>query len=385
MQKLRRLTVVVPIFVALTAGSGCGDDPGASAVDLGALQPGNYRTTPRSTDEVRTPANLDIQEALRLGASIPLVMESNPRLVFNRVEAARKAITQMHPPSYTSFDFSSSVPGFIAGWETVGQRRESSVLGRTVELTTLRFAEPQQASYAAKFLSDANLRGKYPPAGTIGIPGYPSAFGQITESGAISAWVPNGIFMTKAWVGAGLDLPPNPAGLAEFLKSLLDKQFASLQDYEPTPPDKLDELPVDKDGLLRYALVDSVPIAEAVVTPDVALNFLQRPDLVKRAFEDARVDLAVHGTTRIYRTNDAAAADRLKAFFSSQLDSAIEPVDSPPGLPSAQCTAIPAETGSHSCVFTSGRYTVVIDGSNQIQDLHQRVAAQYLLLEQAPK
>lgn len=386
MNTLKRLTVLLPICAALIAGTACGDDTESrTAADTSALQPGNYRTTPRSPEEVRTPENIDIQEALRLGATVPMIMNANPRLVFNRVEAARKALTQKHPPQYTSFDFTSTMPGFVVGWETVGQRRENSVHGRTVELTILRFAEPHQAAHAAKFLSDADLRGSYPPTGTIAIPGYPTAIGHITKSGSISAWVPQGTFMVKAWVGAGVDIPPDPAGLADFLETILDNQFTSLQNYEPTPPDKTDKLPVDRDGLLQYTLVGSEFTAEAVMTPDVALNFLQRPDLVKRAFEDAHVDLAVHAATKIYRAVDPAAADRLKAFFASQQASGVQPVDAPPGLPTAHCTADPEETSSHSCIFTTGRYTVVIEGSNQIQDLHQQVAAQYLLLDQASK
>ncbi|WP_280462839.1 DUF7373 family lipoprotein [Nocardia carnea] len=339
MQTLKRLSIVLPVCVALLTGTGCGDGSNSpSAVDTGALQPGNYPTDPRSAEDVRTPENIDIQEALRLGASVPMIMESEPRFVFNQVgSSVRKIITQKNPPIYTEFDFSAQVPGFIAGWKTVGQRRENSVHGRVVELTVLRFAEPQQAEHAAKYLSDANLRGKYPPIGPITVPGYPGAFGQVSKYGGISVWVAQGSFMVQAWVGSGVDIPPDPAALAELFKHVLDRQFSALQSYEPTPPDRIDELPVDRDGLLQYTLVGPEPTAEAVVDPDVALNFLQRPDLAKRAFEDAHVDLTVFGATTIYRAGDPAAADRLKAFFVSQQDSALQPVDSPPGLPAAAC------------------------------------------------
>ncbi|WP_432278125.1 DUF7373 family lipoprotein [Nocardia carnea] len=47
------------------------------------------------------------------------------------------------------------------------------------------------------------------------------------------------------------------------------------------------------------------------------------------------------------------------------------------------CSENPEETSSYSCIFTTGRYTVIVGDSNQIQDLHQQVAAQYLLLDKA--
>lgn len=385
MQTLKRLSIMLPICAVLIAGTGCGDDSDNRAtVDTGTLQPGNYRTTPRSPDEVRTPKNIDIQEALRLGAAVPMILETNPRLVFNRVNLVGKIFTQKHPPKSNKVDFSTQVPGFIAGWETVGQRRKESTQGRTVELTVLRFAEPQQAEHAAKFLSDAALRGDYPPVGTIPVPGYPTAFGQVGEYGSISVWLAQGAFVLEAWVGAGVDIPPDHAALAELVKSVFDKQLTALQSFEPTPPDRLNELPVDRDGLIQYALAGAEPTEEAAMSPAVALNFLQRPDLARRAFEDARVDQVVHGATQIYRAGDPDSAERLKAYFVSQLDPALQPVDSPPGLPAAHCTDDPESTGSLSCLFTVGRYTVIVEGSSQIQDLHQQTAAQYLLLEQAP-
>ena len=177
---LKRFSAVAPLCVAMIALAGCGGkSENSPEVDTSALQPGNYRTTPRTPEEVRTPENVGIQEALRLGASVPMIMETRPKLVFNRIGLLQKMFTQHDPPSSNDCDFSTEVPGFIAGWETIGQRREDSMLGRTVELTVLSFAEPSQAAHAAEFLSGAAFRGSYPPIGTVEIPEYPAAFGQL--------------------------------------------------------------------------------------------------------------------------------------------------------------------------------------------------------------
>ncbi|NKY56856.1 DUF7373 family lipoprotein [Nocardia flavorosea] len=376
--------MLVPI--ALIASMSCGgpESQSDSGPDISALQPGNYRTNPRTSEEVRTPENVDVQESLRLGQHVPLIMETNPRLVFNPVVYRTKVLTPLHPPRIQDQDFHVAVPGLVAGWETVGQRREESSLGRTIELAIMAFAEPKQATHAAEFLSDMALHGSSPPVGTIGIPGHPTAIGQVSEFGSLNVWVTQGNLMVETYIGAGVDIPPDTTGLAAEVKTVLDNLFSALGEYKPTPVDELGQLPVDRDGILAFALPGSEPVAEMVLDPSSLLNFLQRPDLAKRALEDSGVDLAVHGGARIYRTADPAAAERLKAYFVSQLNAAQQPVDSPPGMPAAHCTDDPESTSSLSCIFTSNRYVAIIDGSNQIQDLHQQVAAQYLLLAKVP-
>ncbi|WP_431940710.1 DUF7373 family lipoprotein [Nocardia grenadensis] len=134
---------------------------------------------------------------------------------------------------------------------------------------------------------------------------------------------------------------------------------------------------------MSYALPDPDGAAEAVMSANTALHLLQRPDLTKRAFDDARVDLVVRGEPEIHRAGDERAADRLLAYFIDRLEPEYLAVDSPPGMPQAYCAEDPDSTGSLKCLFTAGRYSVIMNGT-QIQDLHQKVSAQYKLLEQAP-
>lgn len=364
--------------VAILLAAGCGHDTESrTAVDTSALQPGNYRTTPRTTAEVRTPEAVATQEALRLAEFVPLIMDTAPEMVFGRVRYQRKMYTRLDPPELTE-NFSAEVPGFRVGWETVGQRREEQTLGRAVELTVLRFAEPGQATHAAKYLSDRAWTSRYPPVATIAIPGYADAFGQVGQYDSVSTWVSHGEYLVKTYIGAGVDIPPDHTALAELTRAVLDTQFERLREYRPASPE---ELPVDTDEMLRHALPAEEGESEAVMSPAVALHFSERPDLTKRAIEDAQVDLVVRGGTEIYRASDAEAAERFAAYLESRLDPAYETIDSPPGMPVAHCTENPEEAGSHRCVFTNGRYTVLVDGADQIQELHQRTAAQYLLLD----
>lgn len=383
-----RISAAIAILAtAVTAG--CGQEPETGpAVDISALQPGNYRTTPREVEEVRKPENIDAQEALRLAKFVPLIMETEPKLIFRRIVNQQNLFTQLNPPQFTE-NFTVDVPGFVVGWTTRGQRREDELHGRAVTLKLLRYSTSDQATHAANYLADHYLNGRYPPKGPTSIPDHPSARAYIGQYDGINAWVSQGEYMVEIEVGPGVDIPPDPAPLANTAKAVLDKQFASLEGYQPTPVDMLDDLPVDHEEIIRYTLPAGEKVPEVAIGPDVALHLTERPDLTKRAFQDAGVDLLSladgdAGVT-VYRTSDSAAADRLKAFFISQLEPELEPVDSPPGLPTASCVENPEETQSLACYFSNGRYAAYIKDAIQIQELHQKTAAQYLLLNEAPQ
>ena len=381
----RRLTNAICLFATIVlAGCGVGTGDGAEdpGVDVAALRTGNYRTTPRTPEELRTPANIDIQAALRLGEHVPLIMETVPKFVFNRVNNQKKMFTRLDPPKIID-NFSTVAPGFVAGFETVGQRREDELQGRSVVLTVLQFSTSGHATGAAKALADGVWHSRYPPMGTLPIPGYPGAYGQARAYGAVSAAAARNEFVLWAYLGGGVDIPPNQGELAGLACQVFDAQFDRLEDYEPTPEPEISESPVDRDGILSFALPTTDGVAEAVMSASTALHLLQRPDLTQRAFEDARVDLVVQGETEIYRAGDEQAADRVIAYFITQLDPEYRIVDSPPGMPDAHCVEDPKTTGSLKCLFTVGRYAAIVAGT-QLQDLHQKVSAQYTLLDLAP-
>ncbi|MEU1985247.1 hypothetical protein [Nocardia sp. NPDC019395] len=375
------------LVVALTAGCGTsGSDAGpAPEIDPSRLRPGNYRTAPRTAEEIRRPINIEILESVRLKSILPEIYDIDPKLVFAHLSSAKAMYTPQHPPTeydegVGAKDFAVAVPGLIAGAAASGQRRESSPLGRNATIKLLRFANASQAAHAADLLA-AEARDDL--KGPVEIPGYPAARAAVSKFDSVMSWVPHGEFMTYTYVGMGVDIPPDHRPLIDLTKRLLDKQVENLAGFRPTPLDRVAELPVDIDGLLTYALppTDDV-IPESVVTAQVARQMVDRPDLARRAFEDARVDLVVRGGPTIYRTADSAAATRLQAHFVSQVDPEYHPVDPPPGFPTANCVQNSSFTSWLECIFTSGRYTVTLEGQ-QLQDLHQQVSAQYLLLQHA--
>lgn len=104
------------------------------------------------------------------------------------------------------------------------------------------------------------------------------------------------------------------------------------------------------------------------------------------AAANAGVDYASCATGSVFRTRDPAAAVRYMA--AEEADSTTDPkytqVDGPPNMPGAhRYNAEPGEKYTSStppiCITTVGRYVIKSAGAN-IQDAHQRLAAQYKLL-----
>ncbi|WP_459549349.1 DUF7373 family lipoprotein [Nocardia sp. X0981] len=379
---LRTAGLLATVFIAASCGTGDTETP---EVDTSALQPGNYRTVPRSTEEVRTPLNIAILEAVRLGRTMPAVSEVDPRLVFVHHTYAGGYYTAEHPPTEYHegvgiANFSTVVPGLVAGWSVNGQRREQPSLGRNASITLLRFTDAARAQHAAQVLS-TNPRNELVRA--IEIPGHPEARGHVTEYDSVMAWTPHAEYLIYTYVGMGVDIPPDQRPLAELTTRLLDAQLGNLRGYTPTPLSELAELPVDVDGMLARTLPPTDEgTAEAVITSAMARQLVGRTDRTGPAFDDAGVDLVVRAEPWIYRAEDAAAAQRLQAHFVSSLDPEYRVVESPPGMPMAHCAEHSEQTASFQCLFTNDRYTVVFSGQ-QLQELHQKVAAQYLLLDTA--
>jgi hypothetical protein len=96
-------------------------------------------------------------------------------------------------------------------------------------------------------------------------------------------------------------------------------------------------------------------------------------------FADAGVDVGVQGDDWVIQARDAAGAaavadDAVSGFTGT----GATPVDSVPNLPGSRCLKFGGE-GGFWCVATADRYEFEVSGL-QLNDLHQRMAAQYITL-----
>ncbi|MET8871098.1 hypothetical protein [Nocardia sp. NPDC004604] len=387
------LCFAIATALAMTAACGGSADP-APAVDVSKLAPGNYPTTPRDIDKQRTAETGAVQESIRLAEFVPLMMDLDSRLVYNERPFYLHPFTPQNPPrngwlggSVDNFD--AAAPGLVAGWTASGHRRKDNSLGLNIDLTLLRFSNNAQANAAMNVFSDEK-NGTYPRKGPLSIPAYPNAKSALSEFDAVQTWIAHDDYLLYTYVGNYLATPKDPAPLIDFTEKLLDKQFDLLKGYTPTPSDKVAQEPADIDGLVARTLPNQPAAGYADITgaytPHAALHLEERPDISKRAFDDAKVDLIAHSDSSIYRTAGPAAASRLTASFLDQLTGLFEPTDSPPGLPTAKCSKKLDNDATKSrnlvefiCYLTYDRYVAAIT-ADQRQDLDQKLAAQYELL-----
>ncbi|WP_194817405.1 hypothetical protein [Nocardia sp. XZ_19_385] len=368
-------------LLATACGGGQDSNPSGPA-DLAKLDAGNYPISPRDLEKERTAETGAIQEAIKLGSFVPLITDLDSRLVHGRITAAGK-ITPQHPPTTwvtPSEKFTEFVPGLVAGWRTAGSRRENPNLGLNVELALLRFTSAELAVNAARVLAEETHKTN-PPKHPLEIAGYPGhTF--LSYNDAVETWLPRGDYVVKLFIRNVLATPPDPAPLLDFAKRALDKQFELLQGYAPTAADKLSENPIDPEGLLARTLPSpdlGTDEDHTGVYPVAAeLHLRSRPDMMKRAYDDAKVDLIATAGSQIYRTGDPAAAERLLAALTEGLTASFYPYDSPPGLPDAKCYK--AKSGSTFGCYLTYEHLLAEVVASQPQDLNQKMAAQYKLL-----
>ncbi|MFI6955422.1 hypothetical protein ACIBJI_18325 [Nocardia sp. NPDC050408] len=386
------LCLAIAAILAMTACGGS-DDP-APAVDVSKLEAGNYPTTPRDIDKQRTAETGAVQESIRLAEFVPLIMDLDGRLIYNQRPFYLHPFTPQNPPRNGSLggsveNFAEAAPGLVAGWTTSGHRRKDRSLGLNIDLTLLRFSNNAQAKTAMDVFSDEKNE-KYPRKGPLAIPGYPNAKSALTQYDAVETWIARDDYLLYTYLGNSLATPPDPAPLIDFTKQLFDKQFELLKGYTPTPSDKVAQEPADIDGLVARTLPNQPSAGYADITgaytSHAALHLEERPDITKRAFDDAEVDLIAHSDSSIYRTADSAAAARLTASLLDQLTGLFQTTDSPPGLPAAKCSKKLDNDATKSrnlvefiCYLPYNRYVAAIT-ANQRQDLDQKLAAQYKLL-----
>jgi hypothetical protein len=392
MRPVSRIFVLAVTLVLAT--SACGSNPKDSAmageisIDLAKLDSGSYPITPLDVEKTRAEDSGAWQEGIRIGNATPLAMDIDNRFIFESHNFYKRVII----PKKSSAVTIASAPGLIAGWYTHGQRRAEANFGRTMQIHTLRFSNADQASTAARLLSDEN-RGD-----SLQIPDHPTAHNKYAtkvNSGApwMSSWLVHGDMLLHVTILDPINIPVVPAQLAELTKRVFDKQIDMLKNYSPTPIDQIPSLPLDVDGILSRTLLlekDRVVTSEtylaAVYPKQAALHPELYPNLAKAAFDDAGVDYVAEAGARVYRTRDASSATRLIAAMHAQVADGYKKMEAPPNLPTAQCFDHDTKADVSSswryvavCWISVDRYVARVTGFGA-QDVNQRTAAQYRLL-----
>lgn len=389
---VRKSAYTLLATIALLSTSCDQSTTGSDRVDVSLLNSGNYPTTPIDIESLRSPSSTALREAINIGAHTPLPHEFDSRFEFGTLFPYKHYVTKEYPPDgfdnakITAKNFNAEIPGLVAGWRTFGQRRFWPDYGRNLATFALRFESSSAATNAAQKLAERT------PGDTYHIPEYPQVATKVNPpetvgSGVMESWTTAEDVLLYIKVVDPVSRPFEPSESAAISKNFLDKQLPMLSTYQRTPLSEIPNLPMDVDGLLSRTLhLDTDTKDRAVYPAHVALSMARMKKPLSETFADAGVDYMAVGSSHIYRARDAAGAERLSAALTNGgIDTtSLRPAEAPPGLPAAVCYEVDPNDDTFSnvhpqCFVTIGRYVARVVGAN-LEDTHQRTAAQYKLL-----
>jgi hypothetical protein len=280
--------------------------------------------------------------------------------------------------------------GFIDGFTTArgqrGQGQQSLVNVKALVNLVMRFPNADEATAAAEEMADKTLQAGDPLRRPASIPRHPEAAASAFDlrDGGVEVWsfAPHGPYVL--WQAATSKDQPELAG--ELVAKTLDLQAPRIDEFIPTDPAKLTDLPIDPTGRLLARTLPAPggnPPPNSGVWPSRGwLHFETNPAKAQKLFTAASVEVvATRGTTVVYQANDAAGAARVVGTMSEHAKA--KPTTAVPGLPAAKCVDqgpnAPILAFRFNCVADADRYAFTAH-SEQEKDVKQQISAQYRIL-----
>jgi hypothetical protein len=396
MRRTLRLGAVLAGTLMIAACGGTTDNaapttqpapPTTPIVSPDALDVGSYPTTPRPALGVAGSAPAGIAaEAQQLADFVVGAWDVDPDMVSPYLSStylvtAPDALEQLGPATIAA---AAAQHRMVNGFVSARQVPDRSVLVNGV----LRFPDPAAATAAAAEMSQAGaqqvIQGATPTATTV--PGHPDAVAStypFTPHGTDRAWAairsftPHGpyVLMQVAQSIDGLE----PA--ATMVAKAIDLQGPLIDQFTPTPVDKLADVPLDPTGMLVRTIPAEVGTAPATKNAAYgargAVHFQSNPVGSATLFEDAGVTVVAMGETNVYEAKDGPSASLVANSFGKEVDvDGVSPADPVPALPGSRCLQFPQ---GFYCVASGDRYAIEVQ-AEQLKDAHQQVAAQYVML-----
>ncbi|MFE6862764.1 hypothetical protein [Nocardia sp. NPDC057668] len=398
MRRALRGGLVAALVAGVVTVTSCGSDPGGGppdpVVDLGALDVGGYRTEPKDYAPKDHRSVARIFEAERLGAMVPVPSELDARLRFNRggdIHAFLEPDVTHPSPMYTWLKkdgFAQDAAGFVAGFASSGRSESDERISFALSVSVLLFESEQQAAAAGTALAARGWQAEASKVVALSSARHPRAVvSWQPEAQVLTSWYATGKFVIVATADSRENRTLKISD-QDLLSTLADNGTAAVAErvrsFEPTPPDQLDTVPLDPEGLLRISLPrpegDEFRMLPGVYEPTAFVHLSEDADKARKRLEEFGVDRVSVNGSWLYRTRDAAAAEGMLAEESAgKFRVAVSP---PAGLSNAKCTKYrgPEEsTYPFYCYVRFGRYMAMSWGL-QLPDVQQRISAQYTLL-----
>ncbi|WP_036464220.1 DUF7373 family lipoprotein [Mycolicibacterium neoaurum] len=354
-------------------------------VGAAQLDAGRYPTAPRPPlGRAGDPKLGAVVDAQRLADHVVGPWEANRELISPYLSTfyLLDAPTQLSQFSPDSVAQRAQGHGFVNGFASAREAPDKAIMINAV----MRFPDTAAAQAAATDMNSAtaeqSVRGATPVPATI--PGHPETLAftyPFTPTGSDRPWAvirsftPHGpfVFMQLTQSADGLD------AAAMLVQKVVELQGPRVDKFAPADPGALAEVELDPTGLLAKTLpAESNPSStkNAVYDERGAMHFQTNPLESKTLFSDTGVTAVAMAAASVYQARNPGSALMIVNAFSKEIlnqGAAVEPV---PQLPESHCAT---RGKSFYCVALAGEYAVEVNG-DALPDVHQRTAAQYILL-----
>lgn len=417
--------------------------PGESTEDSLSMAPaydtGSYRAEPHSGWPEDSWEELGpITETTLIGGQTLLPYEVDESFTLGRApqRQSKFGLFLQLLPKQIQEKVTGLEPSYLTGYSHMASNADSTA---RAENSVLRFVSPEAAEEAANLLHEAYLAeggtdystDEHYPLENVTIPGNDKIRAVKDERGSVQrAFIPKDEYLLFTYTSnARMDTAGNPIELGpdamdwmvEYAKNFADKQLP-LIDLIPSHKTsegygKSDEWPApDPDDILRYTVmkpedekaVGGVPMA--LNARQLAGQYVEVPEMLKM-YDNAKVEAAATAETTLLRAANAANAGLIEATYkaidaNSGTLTALEPYDEPQNVPGTSCYSSAEDGRTH--YFCYLRYENYFAQASVVEfdplkseittsaapdaeekdpktKLSQIMAAQYLILEQAPK
>lgn len=385
------------IAVGVVALTGCAGSSGqrsaatsaaapAGTIDIAQLDVGNYPTKPHAPLGVAgTPQSGAVIEGQRLAnfttgpwevnsaltgfyANSALVLKNTAAVKFVLPEAMAAAAARYH---------------FITGFFSVRDTPDGFMLENAV----LLFPDSDAAAGAAQDFAAAAAAETPGPAQPVAVPGHPDtvSLGH-PEQRTGRAWTVVRAFTAhkRVLLVQRVDTAVGQDGAEETIAAALNRQVPLIDQFTPTDPAAIADLPVDPTGLLARTLPvkaeDASVLQRTVYEPRGALHLQPDPVAASTLFADSGLTRLASGGADVYEARDDRAAGALADGLWARVSSTGKPAAAVEHLPGSRCVDVSVGSQAHFvCLVAAGRF-VAETQSAHLRDAHQQLAAQYVML-----
>jgi hypothetical protein len=363
--------------------------PPPGTIDIALLDVGNYPTRPKPLGSAGTPELGAIVEGQRMANYVTGPWEVDPALIRGYTDSAlviknADAVKFVLPEALAA---PAARHNFITGYYTPREDTDRKVLRNAV----FRFPDAAAATDAAKEFSDdaATEAVQTPPVTPAPIPDHPDTAGfshtfaepakklQWTEVRAFTAHGPF-VFVQSAQVTDNLDTATS------LIAKTLDQQVPLIDQFAPTDPAKLAELPIDPTGLLARTLpikpTDASVNQRTVYDRRGSLQLQTDPTRSAKLFDDTGMTHMANAAVAVYEARDAQAAQQITDGFFSESAPTGKPAPAVKQMPNSRCLDLSqGPAANFYCLATADRYAIEAQAA-QLRDVQQKTAAQYAML-----